>query len=150
MALCSEERNSVTIVAEFRVTGLDALTAKLRALPQEIADKLGDNALKAGAKPIMAEMARTVRRSNRNEPHIADNIASQVDKEAESGSRVIHIGFRKNVSWRVHFLEFGTAHSAAHPFIRPAMDTQRDAALQAMATSLASGLQRLARDLSKG
>jgi len=37
----------------------------------------------------------------------------------------------KNSGWYAHFIEFGTAHSAAKPFMRKALDAKEDEALQA-------------------
>jgi HK97 gp10 family phage protein len=137
------------ITASFNLKGAQELERALIGLGPTIANKLGDAALRAGAQPIIAEMKATVRRSHINEPHIGDNIATEIDQGAPAGQRILHIGFRKRVSWRVHLLEFGNAHAAAHPFIRPALDIKAQAAFDAMAKSLTDGLEREAAALAK-
>ena len=41
-----------------------------------------------------------------------------------------------------HFVEFGTRHAAARPFLRPAMDGNRSAALAIIAAAVKAGLAR--------
>ncbi len=43
--------------------------------------------------------------------------------EGDDGeTEIVKLNKRLDASWRWHFAEYGTSHSAAHPFIRPALD----------------------------
>lgn len=46
----------------------------------------------------------------------------------------------KNPQRYAHLVEFGTSHSAAKPFLRPAMDTNIDAVLAAVAAKIREGI----------
>ena len=48
--------------------------------------------------------------------------------------------------WR--FLEFGTAKMAARPFLRPAFEAQKAAAIDAFAKSLADGVEKASLDVA--
>lgn len=43
---------------------------------------------------------------------------------------------------RWHFVEFGTAHQAAHPFLRPALDTRTGQVLEGLKKHLREGIAR--------
>ena len=49
--------------------------------------------------------------------------------------------------WR--FVEFGTAKMPAHPFLRPAFEAQKMAAIEKFRTSLADGVQAAAKEVAK-
>lgn len=136
---------------EFKLLGAKELEKVLHELGPAVANKVGGQALRAMAKPIIEQAQRTVAVGDSGPPHIRDNIRVSVpNKVKEDGSRTGFIGFHRDVSWRVHFLEFGTRHSAAKPFIRPALDEKADEAFQAMGRALARGMAREARKLAGG
>lgn len=49
--------------------------------------------------------------------------------------------------WR--YLEFGTSKMAARPFLRPAFEAQKNAAIEVFKTTLAEGVQAAAAEVSK-
>lgn len=51
--------------------------------------------------------------------------------------------------FHAHFVEFGTEHSAPQPFMRPAWDSRKDAALVIMKEELGNEIIRAARRLGK-
>jgi len=55
----------------------------------------------------------------------------------------------KNPVYYSHLVEYGTAHSAAKPFIRPAVDQTQDEILSAMSTGLDKHLTRQVAKLKK-
>lgn len=50
--------------------------------------------------------------------------------------------WRNSAHWRWHFVEFGTKHKAARPFIRPTFDRNVPAMLQALKTDLAKEIAK--------
>ncbi len=46
---------------------------------------------------------------------------------------------------RWHFIEFGTANMAAHPFLRPALDSNAARVLELLKSELAAGIVKAAR-----
>jgi HK97 gp10 family phage protein len=46
---------------------------------------------------------------------------------------------------RWHFIEFGTADLAAHPYLRPALDANADAVLTLLRTELQASIDRALR-----
>lgn len=46
---------------------------------------------------------------------------------------------------RWHFIEFGTADLAAHPFLRPALDSSADQVLSLLKDELAAGLRKVTK-----
>ncbi len=131
---------------QYGLRGAREMEELLKKLGPEISNKLGDAALRAGAKPIVEEAKRLVPvRSG----ELRDAIAARVQRRTARDERVIHIGFLRPVSARAHLTEFGTARSAAKPFMRPAMDSRASAALGEMGKSLARGIAREAKKLAK-
>ena len=122
----------------FEIKGAKEMENLLKQLGPRLASRAGDRALRAAAKPIVAEAKRLVpvltgalRRS----------ITAQTSRKgAKKDQRLILIGFRAPVSRRAHFTEFGTSHSAAHPFMRPALDSKVPDALREMELVLARGI----------
>lgn len=122
----------------FEIQGAKEMEALLKDLGPKVATRLGDKALRAAARPIIKEAKRLVpvRTGQLKRSIVA---AKGNNKQTE---REVLIGFKPPVSRRAHFTEFGTSHSAAHPFIRPAMDARAQDALNAMVDALATGIER--------
>lgn len=55
----------------------------------------------------------------------------------------------KNPSKYSHLIEFGTAHSAAQPFLRPAMESSRNEVVSAMLNSYRKHLDKIAKRVAK-
>ena len=87
-------------------------------------------ALTAAAKPIYDEAkagAVNIRRTGTTARELKTS-----NVYLEGGSLAIDIGFEKGTkAWYAHFPEFGTSHSAAKPFMRPAFDRKRGKAKDA-------------------
>jgi len=132
---------------DFKIDGAKEMNRLLKELPTNVAIRVGDQALKAGAKPIVAEAKRLV-------PVLSGELRDSITAEPErkrkpQDARVILIGFKKPASRRAHLTEFGTAHSAAKPFMRPALDSKAGEALDEMGKALAQGIDREAAKLAK-
>jgi HK97 gp10 family phage protein len=71
------------------------------------------------------------------------------NKGRKKDQRLILIGFRPPASRRAHFTEFGTSHSSAQPFMRPALDTRARQALFEMGRVLAVAIEKVASGLRR-
>lgn len=135
-------------LVEFEIKGAREMERLLKELGPEVASRVGDQSLRAGAKPIVDEAKRRVHvRSG----ELRDSITDQIERKRKAATeRVIYIGFEKPTSRRAHLEEFGTRFQDAHPFMRPALDTKPQEALQEMGRVMARGIDREARKLAKG
>lgn len=130
----------------FEIKGAKEMERLLKELGPRVAQRVGDAALRAGAKPIVdAAKQRVAVRSGA----LRDSITVVSDRRRNDDARVVLIGFKKPASGHAHLIEFGTAHSAAKPFMRPAMDEKAQEALNEEARVLARGIDREAKKLAK-
>lgn len=129
---------SVTVKFE----GGQELEKKLKELPAKTARRDGGNALKAGAKVIVDLARATVAVSDIDHPHIRDNIVVSLQRAANDAVRTCLIGFRKVVSFRAHFLEFGTSKMPAQPFMRPAIEMGGAEAINKIGETLWDAIER--------
>lgn len=131
----------------FKIDGAAEMVRLLKELGPRVADRVGDQALRAGAKPIVTrakELAPVLT------GQLRDDIAAEIERQGKgSDTRRIEIGVRKPTSRRFHLSEFGTAHNPAHPFMRPALDEKASPALDEMGRVLAKGIEREAIKLVK-
>jgi len=120
-----------------KISGALELEKKLKDLGPVPARKLGGKALKAGGE-IIADMARVLApvRTGALESSITV-VTSPAKSDREVGAA---IGFRRPVSSRAHFTEFGTSHSAAEPFMRPAFDVKGEDAVAVIGHQLWAGI----------
>jgi HK97 gp10 family phage protein len=139
------------VETEVTITGLKELQTALRQLPKEIQGKVLAQSLREGAKAIIKD-AKT-RAPRADSPHfvgkgkelvepgnIARNIQVKRVKNTDS-TATVSIGVRskgkggKNAFyWR--FLEFGTQFIAARPFMRPAFESKKMDAANAIKDAL--------------
>lgn len=118
------------------------MEALLKDLGPKVASRLGDKALRAAAKPIVKDAKRL---APRRTGVLRRSIVAVKGKDkggAYAATRTVLIGFKKPASSYAHLVEFGTLHSAAQPFIRPAMDARAQDALNEMVEVLSKGLLR--------
>lgn len=137
-----------------RVEGLAALERALQALPPEVALRTGRAAVRAGAAVLRDGAARRAPRQSPPDPAagpghpLAEHIA--VGRViAEGQALTVTVGPAKP-AFHGLFLEFGTRHMAARPFLRPTIDEDGAAAIEALAQALDDGLQKAAARLVKG
>lgn len=127
----------------------------LRQLGPRPANRSGDKALRAAAKPII-ETAKllapvktgALRKSITYKPNTS--VRSQ-----KSGERSGLIGIRKPAGSHAHLLEFGHmapngTHVAPRPFMRPAFDANYEAALNELGRVLGDAIEKEALALKKG
>lgn len=164
-------------MAEFaNVTGLEETLKALRALPKAISGKGGGplrRALFAAAKVVKAEVmqAAPVRTGL-----LKGSIATFRDRKPEGVGANEHytVGIRKQrkkyrenyrngrlgrigKSYSVHgaafygqFVEFGTSKMAAHPFMRPAFEASKQAALTAFENAMRKEVGKAVEQAKRG
>jgi HK97 gp10 family phage protein len=132
---------------DFSIRGAKEMERLLKELGPNLAAKVGDQALRAGAKPIIEEAKRLVPVKS---GALRDSITVATERKRNADNqRMVLIGFKKPHSRRAHLTEFGTVHSVAKPFMRPALDGKAGEALNEMGRVLAKGIEREAKKLAK-
>ena len=124
---------------ELKFSGGPELERALRELGGEIAGRLGLNAVRAGARVIAARARQIVpvrtgalKKSIRTFDDRELNRQKARERVAYAGTRAFYAGL----------VEFGTAHSAAQPFLRPAADTAAQRAVDQLKDNLGRGIER--------
>ncbi len=138
-------------VIEFKITGAKEMERLLKELGPNVASRAGDRALRAGAKPIVAEMKRPPPAGVAVDTgELRDSIIVVGEKRRKGANeRVVVIGFKKPGSRRAHLTEFGTVHAPAQPFMRPALDSKGGDALNETGRVLGKGITSEALKLAK-
>lgn len=128
--------------AKFTISGTAELEKALKTLGPRVATNISGRALRAMAKPIVQRARELVPVDT---GILKKSITTKMGR-VKGGQRTIEIGFKKGrpggASWRAHFVEYGTAHSPAQPFMRPALDEQSHVALAEMGRVLGEGIER--------
>jgi HK97 gp10 family phage protein len=139
------------------VRGLPQLNKTLQQLGPVIAQKIGDQALKAAAQEIADEAYRLapVDTGALRESIVvvsgrrAQKLAHVYGIRVHPKDRISMVTFEKPESRRAHLAEFGTRHSAATPFLRNAMRTKTNDAFQAVVRTMERGIKREVKKLAK-
>jgi HK97 gp10 family phage protein len=159
-------------VETVRIEGLAQLDRALRELPQRIANRGLRASVYAGAKVIRDEArARAPKAAQSLGPKqpppgtLKRAVIMKHIRELSGGGRqtfyvLVRHGkqYRKQGkrgqlsqdAWYWRFLEFGTRHMVARPFLRPALASRRQEALQAIRQRLAQRIEIEARALHRG
>lgn len=131
------------------ISGSDRLKRKFEQLQTAAKGKMLERALVAGALPIQNEAKRRV-------PKLTGNLSRSIHigghEDLNPGGQIInttgagvpgpqigHSSAAVYVGTDVVYagpVEFGTVHMAAQPFLRPAFDTQRGAAVREVGEAL--------------
>lgn len=130
--------------SEHELTGIDEILRAVRQRLEAGSARVERNALKAAGETVAGSMRQKVAVSNlsyaRHTRHTRDNITVSGIRRKD-GLKYVLIGPNKKVSWRAHFIEFGTSNQSAQPFIEPAFREKKDEALQILAEELRKGLR---------
>lgn len=139
----------VTNTASFRINGIDELSKRIQAAPEDLQKRALRPAIRAGLQVIRDDAIRRAERiDNPKTPTtIADNIHMKTfwrkGERAMHGSVGVEGGARyrrgdkdagKTTYWR--FVETGTERSRARPFLRPALSQNTNEAMQALVFEL--------------
>jgi HK97 gp10 family phage protein len=121
-----------------KIEGFAEIARLLRELGPQLAAKVGDRAVRRAAKPLVDEMKRLVPVDT---GALRRSLAAAANRRNKRQSRRgVRIGARRPESRIAHLVEFGTSHSAAKPFMRPALDSQGNVVIMALREELAKGL----------
>jgi len=139
-------------MAEVKIQGLDQVRRRLRALPKNMRNRELGKALRAGGKLVRDDARRLV-------PVDTGLVQKNVAMRTSTGRRAgnadvkVRIGVLSDRSGRDSgtdafywvFQEFGTSRHPAQPFLRPAFESNKYAALNAITSSLRKGITRQAK-----
>lgn len=121
---------------------------KLVAIRDAVSPDARERSLMAGAKIVQAEAKRLVPVLTGN---LQDSIIISFDGGLNSSAvsqrrffSTVYIGPSRREGFYGHMVEFGTSHSAAHPFMRPALDNSREEVRRAMGHSLWAEIKKAA------
>lgn len=122
------------------LTGIPSLLSQVRTKSERAANAVERTALRAGGQIMADDMASRVDKSDRNSPHMSENITVS-NVRRKDGVKYVLVGPNRRVSFRAHFNEFGTSKMQAKPFIEPAYLAKRDDVLREIAKTLREGLR---------
>ncbi|WIA58095.1 HK97 gp10 family phage protein [Sphingobium sp. WTD-1] len=121
---------------------------KLVAIRDAVSPEARERSLLAGAEIVQAEARRLVPVLTGN---LQDSIIISFDGGLNSSAvsqrrffSTVYIGPSRREGFYGHMVEFGTSHSAAHPFMRPALDNSREEVRRAMGHSLWADIKKAA------
>ena len=135
-----------------RIDGLDGVLAKLKSLEGKAAKKIVRHSLRAGAKPLRNEMKRNARKFD--DPATSEAVYKQIATRSIPKRTLKRFDFDEGVSTGVKdskpgqpyhyglFLERGTAHMPAQPFIRNSADNTRTEVFTAVSDDLWDGITK--------
>ena len=114
----------------FQVTGLDDAMLSFDRLGEN-AEKVENQALKAGGEVIKKHQIANLNRSKKDQEHTEDNITVGRPKETDEGKLTI-VGPNQKVAYRSIFLEYGTSKMPAYPFVDKSAEQGENEATSAM------------------
>lgn len=135
-----------------KVTGFVELERALRALPDELTEKVLNTALRKAGEPMAAAAKEHAPRSDDPGPH--GHMADSIKLRAIRGATDL---FDTEVKLWLgpdpdHFYgsfnEFGTVHQAAKPFMRPAFDQYVDETLTVFGKELGQAIEKAAKKVA--
>jgi len=128
------------VATGIKLEGIDEILTAIRVKLGKAADRVENRGLRAAGEVIAEEMRSRVNVSTKRQTHIRDDIRVTGVRRRE-GAKYVLVGPGKETGWRAHFLEFGTKHMHARPFIYPAFHAKRRQAMQIMAEEFRKGLR---------
>lgn len=123
-------------------SGGQQIAANLAKLSTRLSKKVTRDALNAGAEPMRAEAARLAPRRP-PAPDLADHVTISAAQPANRESSAVKVGPAREFYYGF-FQELGTMHHAAHPFMRPAFDSNWRKSLEIIRNFFWSALQSIA------
>jgi len=135
------------------VTGLRELEEALKRLPEAVAKKVLRKSVRAGAKlvvdearanvPVDTGLTRRAIAARGGRSRYANSVINVgVLSSGAKARRYIKIkGVKVDVPYYWKYLEFGTKNAPAQPFLRPAFEAQKTAAVEAIKQALAENLE---------
>lgn len=135
----------------YRIQGIEQLRANFAAFPKAIATKALGQALAKAAALIRNEAKL---RAPVATGRLAANIIVAKDQKPQyAGMDARYVVFVKYkgkdapIYWR--YVEFGTSKMSAKPYMRPAFEVMKEAALKTILQSLSDAIPRITASLGK-
>ena len=119
------------------VTGADALARRLNALEKDI-KKAALKGLEAGAERIAEDARARVRASSSDTGELENSIETTVDPRTLTATV-------EATAPHAAFVEYGTVHQAAQPFMTPALEENRTAVADDVAKAVTEALKKFNR-----
>lgn len=148
------------MTVEVKIDGVKELHKKLRELEnQALAAKVIAAAMRKAFKPVLdaakamvpvdegllrESMSLTMRKGKSGTIQVGIRIGGGArSKQAAAAGAAFGGGSDLPPARRWHFIEFGTSDLAAHPFLRPALDSSAERVLAILRDELAAGLRKV-------
>lgn len=151
-----------------RIHGLKELQAQLKALGDvELAGKVLAKAAREAFKPVLeaakaaapkdtGELADSLLLATRRRPDGSVVVGIKIGRgKGARQASIAAAAFGEGQSTslpparRWHFIELGTSKQPAHPFLRPALDTNSAAVFEGLKANLRKGIERALKKRSK-
>lgn len=144
-------------MANVQIHGLKELRATLAELPAKLAAKALVQGMRKAFAPVLAAAKQMAPRDTGS---LADSLRLTSRKGRDGVIRVgIRIGASKRGAGgadgvgkdtlpparRWHFVELGTADLAPHPFLRPALDANKQAVLDALKVEILEAIKKVTK-----
>lgn len=120
------------------IAGLDQLLGKMKRIPGALQNPVLQAAVEKGAEPIRAAASQNAPRGPTGE--LQEGMA-MVPMRGTANRAAVRVGPSARAFYG-EFLEKGTKHIAAKPFLRPALDSKRREAIKIVKNELAGALSR--------
>jgi HK97 gp10 family phage protein len=132
-------------VEKSRVVGGRDIAVALKALPSRTAKNVLSGMVRAGGRPIRDEARARVRRKTGlgAKSIVVRNARSKTRTSARAIVTVLKRAFY------LRFLEFGTRHAPAFPFLRPAAETKQKEAIREMGNYAGPRIEKEAAKLAR-
>jgi HK97 gp10 family phage protein len=148
------------MIPQVKVSGIRELSRALERLPKELQRASETNALREGMKPVL-KTARGTAPSDTGLLKKAIGLTVRKGKNGVTARVGARTGFKKQVTRKgkpvtadpskySHLVEFGTSHSAAKPFIRPAVESNTNAITDGLVKGYEKGMEKALRKIRKG
>lgn len=124
-----------------KVTGLEALKENLRKMEREVRLALTE-AAKAGAEIVLKDAVSRAPRGATGKL-IRGMQIHVVEQTGSPDKAVVQVGPSKEQFYG-RFVEKGTKHSRAKPFLKPALETNRERIIKVMHATLLKAIHRIA------
>lgn len=146
-------------VQGIKLTGLAELRRAIERLPKELQRTVEASALRAGFSPV--RKAARANLSHSKDTGLLQKALGLTVKKTRAGQLTARVGarsgFRQVVKRKgrkpeianpvkyAHLVEYGTSHSAAKPFIRPAVTSSEPKIMGELAKGYNKGMDRVVR-----
>jgi HK97 gp10 family phage protein len=123
-----------------QLSGFRELEAAMRRLPEVVQRDYMNDAVEQGAQVILAD---AVLRAPVEFGDLVESLMLRITRQRNTGGDPrAEVGPSKEEQHVGRFQEFGTAHHAAHPFLRPALESRGAEAIRIVGDVLRDRLER--------